>query len=57
MKKAVGLRNFFKMYYDGFRNLSKTSKNTVDYNIDKTFYNVCSDESILVPEFSELGSR
>ena len=26
MKKAVGLRNFFKMYYDGFRNLSKTSK-------------------------------
>jgi len=29
----------------------------VDYNIDKTFYNVCGDESILVPEFSELGSR
>ena len=26
MKKAVGLRNFFNMYYDGFRNLSKTSK-------------------------------
>ena len=26
MKKTVGLRKFLKMYSDGFRNLSKTSK-------------------------------